>query len=114
MPIYEYECRNHHRFDVKQSFSDKPKAECPTCEAPAKRVLNVPAVIYKGSGFYTTDYGKKRTGSGSGDGPTKSDSSAKSGDASGDSASSGPSSDSKSKSKNGDSKSSSSSSSSSD
>ncbi|MBI3744521.1 MAG: zinc ribbon domain-containing protein [Chloroflexi bacterium] len=68
MPIYEYECRNHHRFEIKQSYSDKPKAECPTCEAPARRLLTVPSVHYKGSGFYTTDYARASAKPESGEG----------------------------------------------
>ena len=60
MPIYEYRCENGHTFDVLQSMSDDPITTCETCEAPVQRVLHSPAVHFKGSGFYTTDYGSKK------------------------------------------------------
>ena len=70
MPIYEYLCENGHRFDALQKFSDDPLKECEVCEAPVQRVLHPVAVHFKGSGFYSTDYGrgdKRRDGDGSGD-----------------------------------------------
>lgn len=67
MPIYEYKCDNGHVFDVIQKISDEPLVECQECEAPARRVLHPVAVHFKGSGFYTTDYGRKKaTGNGGG------------------------------------------------
>lgn len=60
MPIYEYKCANGHVFDVIQKMSDEPLGECQECDAPAERVLHPVAVHFKGSGFYTTDYGKKK------------------------------------------------------
>jgi len=60
MPIYEYKCANGHVFDVIQRMSDEPLAQCQECDAPAERVLHPVAVHFKGSGFYTTDYGKKK------------------------------------------------------
>ena len=60
MPIYEYKCDNGHVFDVIQRMSDEPLTECQECGAPAERVLHPVAVHFKGSGFYTTDYGKKK------------------------------------------------------
>jgi putative FmdB family regulatory protein len=60
MPIYEYKCDNGHVFDVIQKMSDEPLVECQECEAPARRVLHPVAVHFKGSGFYTTDYGRKK------------------------------------------------------
>ena len=101
MPIYEYKCDNGHVFDVMQRMTDDPLTACQECGAPAVRVLHSPAVHFKGSGFYNTDYGKKK-GGGNGAGP--------SGDGSSESksADSGSSSDSgSSESKSGDSKSSS-------
>lgn len=93
MPTYEYKCDNGHVFDVIQSFSEDPLDTCEVCGAPARRVLHAPAVHFKGSGFYTTDYGKKGkkapAGSGGGSESSKSDSDSKS-----DSSSSGTSSDS--------------------
>jgi putative FmdB family regulatory protein len=60
MPIYEYKCENGHVFDVIQKMSDEPLSECQECGAPAVRVLHPVAVHFKGSGFYNTDYGKKK------------------------------------------------------
>jgi putative FmdB family regulatory protein len=62
MPIYEYKCENGHVFDVIQKMSDDPVSECQECGAPAERVLHPVAVHFKGSGFYNTDYGKKKKG----------------------------------------------------
>jgi putative FmdB family regulatory protein len=84
VPIYEYKCENGHVFDVIQKMSEEPLDRCQECGAPAERVLHPVAVHFKGSGFYNTDYGKKKgatpngsSGEGSGDskGPdSKSDS----------------------------------------
>ena len=62
MPIYEYKCENGHVFDTIQKMSDEPLSECQECGAPAERVLHPVAVHFKGSGFYNTDYGKKKKG----------------------------------------------------
>jgi putative FmdB family regulatory protein len=62
VPIYEYKCDNGHVFDVMQRMSDEPLTKCTECGAPAVRVLHSPAVHFKGSGFYNTDYGKKKGG----------------------------------------------------
>jgi putative FmdB family regulatory protein len=62
VPIYEYKCENGHVFDVIQRMVDEPLTECQECGAPAVRVLHSPAVHFKGSGFYNTDYGKKKGG----------------------------------------------------
>ena len=62
MPIYEYKCENGHVFDVIQKMTDEPLTECQECGAPAVRVLHSLAVHFKGSGFYNTDYGKKKKG----------------------------------------------------
>jgi len=64
MPIYEYKCANGHVFDVIQKISDEPLVACQECDAPAERVLHPVAVHFKGSGFYTTDYGKKKKAAG--------------------------------------------------
>jgi putative FmdB family regulatory protein len=75
MPIYEYKCEKGHVFDVIQRMSDEPLTECQECGAPAVRVLHPVAVHFKGSGFYNTDYGRKKGGSGSdGAGEAKSES----------------------------------------
>ena len=73
MPIYEYRCERGHTFEVMQSIGDDPLSTCSTCEAPLQRVFHPVAVHFKGSGFYTTDYGRKRTGDSS-DSTAKSDS----------------------------------------
>jgi len=62
VPIYEYKCDNGHVFDVMQRMADDPLTKCEECGAPAVRVLHSPAVHFKGSGFYNTDYGKKKKG----------------------------------------------------
>ncbi len=66
VPIYEYKCENGHVFDVIQKMSDEALTECQECGAPAVRVLHPVAVHFKGSGFYNTDYGKKKGGGGNG------------------------------------------------
>jgi putative FmdB family regulatory protein len=60
MPIYEYRCERGHTFEVMQRMTDDPLTSCSTCEAPVERVFHPVAVHFKGSGFYTTDYGKKK------------------------------------------------------
>jgi putative FmdB family regulatory protein len=64
MPIYEYRCPNGHVFEVFQRMDDPPPEKCPTCDAaPLQRVLYPVAVHFKGSGFYSTDYGRSRKSS---------------------------------------------------
>jgi putative FmdB family regulatory protein len=62
LPIYEYRCNNGHMFEVTQSMSDDPVAVCQVCSEPVERVFHPVAVHFKGSGFYTTDYGRNRSG----------------------------------------------------
>ena len=57
MPIYEYRCENGHLFEVMQKIADPPLTECVECQAHVVKVLHSPAVHFKGSGFYNTDYG---------------------------------------------------------
>jgi putative FmdB family regulatory protein len=64
MPIYDYKCDNGHRFEAMQSMSDAPIDTCDICDAPAHRILHAPAVHFKGSGFYTTDYARKKAKAG--------------------------------------------------
>jgi putative FmdB family regulatory protein len=64
LPIYEYRCVNGHTFEVMQSMSDDPIHVCQVCGAPVERVFHPVAVHFKGSGFYTTDYGRKRGAAG--------------------------------------------------
>ena len=58
MPIYEYRCENDHRFELIQKFTDDAISVCEVCGAPAQRVLHPVAIHFKGSGFYSTDYGR--------------------------------------------------------
>ena len=59
MPLYEYQCDNcGHRFEVIQKYSDAPIEVCPKCGGPVKKLLSSPAIQFKGTGFYITDYGK--------------------------------------------------------
>jgi putative FmdB family regulatory protein len=60
MPIYEYRCENGHTFEVMQRMVEDPITECSVCGAPVQRVFHPVAVHFKGSGFYNTDYGKKK------------------------------------------------------
>ncbi len=57
MPTYEYECRNcGHTFEAFQSINDKPLSRCPKCKSAVRRIINGGmGVIFKGSGFYSTD-----------------------------------------------------------
>ncbi len=60
MPTYGYRCTKcANEFDVFQKMSDKPVTDCPKCGGPVKRVFHPVGIIFKGSGFYTTDYKKK-------------------------------------------------------
>ena len=65
MPIYEYRCDRGHTFEVMQRMTDDPLTSCSTCEAPVQRVFHPVAVHFKGSGFYNTDYGKRKGGASS-------------------------------------------------
>ena len=59
MPIYEYRCPNGHTFEVFQRMADPPSETCVTCGAgPVEKLLFPVAVHFKGSGFYSTDYGR--------------------------------------------------------
>jgi putative FmdB family regulatory protein len=59
MPIYEYRCPNGHLFELFQRMGDAPPEVCEVCgEGPVERVLYPVAVHFKGSGFYSTDYGR--------------------------------------------------------
>jgi putative FmdB family regulatory protein len=60
VPIYEYRCENGHTFEAFQKMTDDPIGECEVCGAPVERVFHPVAVHFKGSGFYTTDYAKKK------------------------------------------------------
>ena len=60
MPLYEYECQKcGHRFEKIQKFSDPLETKCPKCGGKLEQVISAPAVQFKGSGWYVTDYGRK-------------------------------------------------------
>jgi putative FmdB family regulatory protein len=66
MPLYEYECKKcKHRFEEIRKFSDKQPTKCPECGGPIEQVISAPAVQFKGSGWYVTDYAKKGSSSAS-------------------------------------------------
>jgi putative FmdB family regulatory protein len=70
MPLYEYECFVcSHRFERIQKPSAAPLTECPACGGAVRRLLGVPALQFKGAGWYVTDYGKG-TGGRAGEKPT--------------------------------------------
>ena len=79
LPTYEYRCEaESHRFELRQSFDSDPVHECPECGSVSRRVFHAPAVVFKGSGFYVNDYGKKggnmgSSSSSSGNGKSSSD-----------------------------------------
>jgi putative FmdB family regulatory protein len=63
MPTYEYQCPEGHVFEKLQKMSDRPQAKCPVCGKPATRKISGGAgLVFKGSGFYITDYGKDGKG----------------------------------------------------
>jgi putative FmdB family regulatory protein len=64
MPLYEYECKKcGHRFERIQRFSDAMVKKCPECGGKVEQLISAPAVQFKGSGWYVTDYAKKSSGS---------------------------------------------------
>jgi len=65
MPLYEYQCEAcGHRFEVIQKFSDAPLTQCPTCSGPVAKLLSSPAIQFKGSGWYITDYARSGSSGG--------------------------------------------------
>jgi putative FmdB family regulatory protein len=60
MPIYEYRCAKcGHRFEAIQKVSDRPLSKCEKCKGKAERLISSPAIQFKGSGWYITDYARK-------------------------------------------------------
>ena len=60
MPLYEYQCRKcRHRFEKIQKFSDPLVKKCPQCGGRVEQLISAPAVQFKGSGWYVTDYARK-------------------------------------------------------
>jgi putative FmdB family regulatory protein len=63
MPTYEYECPEGHQFEKFQKMTDKPRARCPTCgKLATRKISGGAALVFKGTGFYITDYGKDGKG----------------------------------------------------
>ncbi|MFL6248632.1 MAG: FmdB family zinc ribbon protein [Thermoanaerobaculia bacterium] len=76
MPIYEYQCNQcKERHEVIQRFSDAPLSHCPSCGGDMKKLPSSPAIQFKGSGFYKTDYASGSGASSSSKTETKSESS---------------------------------------
>ena len=60
MPRYDYECEScHHRFELRQSFDSEPVAACPECQNRSTRKFHSVPIVFKGSGWYVNDYGKR-------------------------------------------------------
>lgn len=60
MPLYEYKCEAcEHRFERIQKFSDPLAANCPRCDGPVRKLVSSPAIQFKGTGWYVTDYAEK-------------------------------------------------------
>jgi len=62
LPLYEYQCPKDGIFELVRKFSDPPLAACPTCGGPIEKLASAPAIQFKGSGWYITDYARKSTG----------------------------------------------------
>jgi len=79
MPLYEYQCKKcQHRFERIQKFSDPHPKKCPECGGPIEQTISAPAVQFKGSGWYVTDYAKKSSApAASSESGTKTESSSK-------------------------------------
>jgi putative FmdB family regulatory protein len=72
MPLYEYQCTKcGHRFEKIQKFSDKLVKKCPECGGRVEQTISAPAVQFKGSGWYVTDYAKKSSAAASSDSGSK-------------------------------------------
>jgi putative FmdB family regulatory protein len=75
MPLYEYQCdKCGHRFEVIQKYSDAPIEVCPKCGGPVMKLLSSPAIQFKGTGWYITDYARKSDSATTKSGEAKSDS----------------------------------------
>jgi putative FmdB family regulatory protein len=62
LPLYEYQCAKDGTFELVRRFSDPPLTACPTCGGPVEKLLSAPAIQFKGSGWYITDYARKSSG----------------------------------------------------
>jgi putative FmdB family regulatory protein len=74
LPLYEYECPKCGTFELVRKFADAPLESCPTCARPVEKLASAPAIQFKGTGWYITDYARKSSGgeaAGKKDGPDK-------------------------------------------
>ncbi len=72
MPLYEYQCPKCGRFELIRKFSDPALTTCPTCGAAVQKLLSAPAIQFKGTGWYITDYARKSDGkAGKGEGASE-------------------------------------------
>jgi putative FmdB family regulatory protein len=72
MPLYEYKCKKcGHQFEKIQKYSDRMVRKCPDCGGVVEQMISAPAVQFKGTGWYVTDYAKKSGGQSSSDGGSK-------------------------------------------
>jgi putative FmdB family regulatory protein len=62
LPLYEYHCAKDGTFEQVRKFSDPPLEKCPTCGGPVEKLLSAPAIQFKGTGWYITDYARKGDG----------------------------------------------------
>jgi putative FmdB family regulatory protein len=62
LPLYEYECPKDGVFERIRKFSDPPLTACPKCGGPVEKLLSAPAIQFKGTGWYVTDYARKSSG----------------------------------------------------
>jgi putative FmdB family regulatory protein len=62
LPLYEYHCPKDGTFELVRKFSDPPLEACPTCAGPIEKLVSAPAIQFKGTGWYITDYARKSTG----------------------------------------------------
>ena len=58
MPLYDYQCEAGHRYEKRESFGAPAQQPCERCGKPARRLLNAPPIVFKGSGWYKTDHGR--------------------------------------------------------
>ena len=70
VPLYEYQCAKCGRFEIIQKFSDQLLSVCPTCGQEVQKLLSAPAIQFKGTGWYITDYARKGGSGGSNSGST--------------------------------------------
>jgi putative FmdB family regulatory protein len=72
LPVYEYRCGGGHQYEKTEGFDAPTRHACPTCGSRAKRMISLPAVIFKGSGFYHTDNRKESSANGRSSTPAES------------------------------------------